>query len=174
MEQQNRSALIVLVSAGHTAKDIVKLTKLPKATVFSVFKRFKEESKVDWKEHKVRSEFKRTPRFLAGLKHSIEANPSISMTTLYTVSRSVNRDLGMTSYVRRRRHLLTAKTKAIRVERYPKLLSFIKHQISGKALEFMDEKMFTVDAEVNRRNSGVIAYDLLTSKLCFRLRILPL
>ena len=79
--------------------------------------------------------------------------------SLSTVSRAVNRNLGMTSYVQRRRHLLTAKAKAIRAERCPKLLSFIKHQGAGKTLVFVDEKKFTVDAEVNRRNSRVIAYN---------------
>lgn len=125
MEQQNRSAIVVLARAGHT----VKLTKLPKATVYRVYKQFKEEGKIDRKEHKTRSDSKRNPRFLAGLKRSIEANPSTSMTTLAkkrnvslsTVSRAVNRNLGMTSYVRRRRHLLTAKAKAIRAERCPKV-----------------------------------------------------
>ena len=33
MEQQNRSAIDVLTRAGLTAKDIVKLVKLPKASL---------------------------------------------------------------------------------------------------------------------------------------------
>ena len=38
MEQQNRPAIVMLAHAWHTAKNIVKLTKLPKATVYHVFK----------------------------------------------------------------------------------------------------------------------------------------
>ncbi|XP_036361569.1 uncharacterized protein LOC118764672 [Octopus sinensis] len=74
------------------------------------------------------------------------------------MSRAVTWNLGMTNYVRQRRHLLTAKAKAIRAERYPKLLSSIKHQRAGK-LVFVNGKTFIVDAEVNRRNSRVIAYN---------------
>ena len=48
-----------------TAKDIVKLTKFPKATIYHVFKRFKEDSKVDRKEHKTQSDSKRAlPGFM--------------------------------------------------------------------------------------------------------------
>ena len=71
----NYSTIVILTHARHSAKDIVKLTKLPKATVH-VFKLFKEESKADRKEHKTQSDSKHTPRFLTGLKRSIEANPS--------------------------------------------------------------------------------------------------
>ena len=112
----------------------------------------------------------------------IEANPSTSITTLSkkcnvslsTVSSAINRDLGMTSYVRRCHDMLTAKVKAIIAERCPQILLFIKHQGAGKALVFVDKKKFTVDAEVNCKNSGVIAYDLLMSHLCFRWGILLL
>ncbi|XP_014768890.1 uncharacterized protein LOC106868207 [Octopus bimaculoides] len=133
MEQQNRSAIVVLVRAGHTTNKTVKLTKLPNATVYRVYKQFKEERKIDGKEHKTRSDSKSNPTFLAGLKRSADANLSTSMiafakkrnVVLSSVSRAVNKNLGMTSYVRRRCHLLTAKVKTIRVERCPKFLSFI-------------------------------------------------
>ena len=75
------------------------------------------------------------------------------------MSRAVNGDLGMTSYVRRGGHFLTVQAKAIRAERCQKLLSFIKHQGTGKALVLVDEKKFTVNAEMNRWNSRVIVYD---------------
>ena len=141
--------------------------KLPKATIYHVFKIFKEESMVDRKDHKTWSDSKHTPWFLTGLKHSIEVDPSTSMTTLAkkcnvsfsTMSRAVNRDLDMISYVWRCCHFLTAKAKAIKAKRCSKLLSFIKHQGAGIAFVFVDKKKFTVDAEVNRRNSRVIAYN---------------
>ena len=77
--------------------------------------------------------------------------------SLSTVSRAVNKHLNMTSYVQRYCHLLTAKAKAFRAKRSPNFLSFIKYQ--EKALVFVDEKKFTVDTEVNHKNSHVIAYD---------------
>ena len=79
--------------------------------------------------------------------------------SLSTVSRAVNRDVGMTSCVRRRFHLLTARAKAIRAKRWPKFLSFIKHQRAGKDLVFVDEKKFIVDTEMIGRNSRIFAYD---------------
>ena len=46
-EQQNRSAIIVLAPDGYTPKDIVKLTKLPKATVYRIFKQFKSPGLIE-------------------------------------------------------------------------------------------------------------------------------
>lgn len=167
MEQEHRSAIVVLARAGHSAAEIVRLTKLPSSTVYDVYEAFKETGKDKRRQHKLRSDAKRTPRFVAGLKRSITANPSTPMTTLAknrcvsvsTISRTVRNDLGMKSYVRQRRHLLTAKAKAIREERCPKLLSFLKHNGASKVVVFVDEKKFVVDAEVNRQNSRVIAVD---------------
>ena len=160
MEQQNRFAIIVLARGGNIAKDIANLTKPPKATVYRVFKWFKEEFKIERKEHKTQSDVKSTPKFLDGLKRLIEANLPSSMATfakkhnvsVSTVFRDVIWDLGMISYVR---HLLTAK--AIWAEICLKLLLLIKHQVTGKSLVFVDEKKFKVDAEVNHRIFRVIA-----------------
>ena len=86
MEQQNRSAIVLLACAGHTAKDIVKLKIIPKATVTRVFKRFREESKVDTKEHKTWKDSKRIPRFLIHIHdNSCKETQGISF---YSVSRS--------------------------------------------------------------------------------------
>ena len=72
----------------------------------------------------------------------------------------------MSSYIRRRWHLLKTHTRAIRDKRSPKLLSFIKHQAAGKALVFVVKKKFKVDAEVDRRNSRVIHTNLLWRPTC--------
>jgi hypothetical protein len=167
MEQANRSAIVVLARAGHSAAEIVRLTKLSSSTVYDVYKAFKETGKAERKHHAPRCDAKRTPRFVAGLKRSITANPSTPMTTLAknrsvsvsTISRSVKNDLHMKSYVRRRRHLLTAKARGMREERCSKLLSYLKHKGASKILVFVDEKKFIVDAEINRQNARVIAVD---------------
>ena len=93
--------------------------------------------------------------------------------SLSTGSRAVNRDLGMTSHVQRRCHL-TAKAKAIRTEKCPKLVSFIKYQGAKKALVFVDEKKFTGRWSESQKILVLLYMNLLTSHLCFRLRILPL
>ena len=82
--------------------------KLPKASVYHVLNDLKRSPTLIEK-NMTQSDSKCTPRFLAGLKHLIEANPSASMITLAKkcncnmslskVSRAVNRDFGMTSYV---------------------------------------------------------------------------
>ncbi|QQP57153.1 Uncharacterized protein FKW44_002045, partial [Caligus rogercresseyi] len=123
---------------------IIKAAKLPKS------------HKTQRKDHKQRSDVKRSPRFVAGLKRSITANPIIPMTTLAknrgvyvsTISKAINNSLRMKSYVRRTRNLLTDKAKAIRAERCPK---FEPPQNT--------KKMFVVDAEMNRDNSTVIAFE---------------
>ena len=61
----------------------------------------------------------------------------------------------MKSCIRRRRHLLTTKAKAIRVEQCPRLLSFLKHKGASKICLFLTLK-FIIGAELNRRNSRVI------------------
>ena len=73
---------------------------------------------------------------LPGLKRTLKAEPSQSMSKLAqkrrvsrsTISRAVKEDLGMKSYVRRVRNLLTTRAKALRAERCPKLLNYLKHK----------------------------------------------
>jgi len=84
---------------------------------------------------------------------SLSKNRSLYVST---VSRAVNLNLNMKSYIRRRRNLLTAKAKAIRIERCPKLLSHLKHKGASK---IVDEKKFIVYALVNRHNARLIAID---------------
>ena len=58
-------------------------------------------------------------------------------------------DLGLKSYARTPRHLLTESMKARRLERSKKVLSYLK-QHGSTVKVFSDEKIFTVDAVVNR------------------------
>ncbi|QQP39333.1 Transposable element tcb2 transposase, partial [Caligus rogercresseyi] len=97
----------------------------------------------------------------------ITPNLTIPMTTLsknrgvhvFTISKAINSNLGMKSNVHRTRNLLTDKAKAISVERCPKLLNHLKHQGASKVVVFVEEKKFVVDAEINRQNSRVIAFE---------------
>ena len=63
------------------------------------------------------------------------------------------------SYIRRRRNLITEKAKAIGAEQCYKLLSFLKHKAASKILIWADEKKFVVDTKVSRQNKRVIAFD---------------
>ena len=79
MEQPCRDTICELVRAGHGASDIIKLTKYKKSTVYDVVKRFRDSGESKRKDHSPRSDKVRTPRFLAGLKCSINANPATPM-----------------------------------------------------------------------------------------------
>ena len=78
--------------------------------------------------------------------------------TKMTISNAVRKDLGMKSFCRQCRNILTAKSKAIRKERSPLLLNHLKHH-GGAICIFVDEKKFVVDGASNRRNSRFIAKD---------------
>ena len=74
-----------------------------------------------------------------------------------TISKAVRKDLKMKSYCRQRHCILTAKSKAIRIERNPLLLNHLKN-CGGDVRIFVDEKIFIVGKKkTNCRNSWVIA-----------------
>ncbi len=135
MEQTRRNVVSELFGAGHAPKDIIAATGYSSATVYRTVARIKASGDVGRKNHRVRSDKKRTPRFLAGLKCTVLANPKVPMSKLAkkknvsrkTIARAIKQDLGMKSYVRRRRSLLIQRLKDIRAERCPRLLTHLKH-----------------------------------------------
>ena len=70
------------------------------------------------------------------------------------------KDLGACSYVRRRRQLLTAKSKMARVERGKKLINWLKKKRLSTVLFFSDKKNWTVDQAKNSRNDRYLAYNV--------------
>lgn len=166
MEQQRRSAIIELRRAGHTAAAITKLLKYPRSTVYDVVKAFDNEGKTHRAEHKPRSDKVRTPRFVAGLKRSIDANPTTPISKLakdrnvsdFVIRKAIKDDLGYMSRSRGVRHLLTEGNKLNRVSKGKKILNALKSK-GGYLKFFSDEKIFTVDASINRRNDRWICLD---------------
>ena len=166
MESTRRNVIAEMSRAGSTPKAIIAATGYPKATVYRTVAKLNVTGDVQRRPHKKRSGRKRTAAFLAGLKRSINRNPATSMAKLAknrsmsrrTVARAVKLYLGMKSYVRRRRSILTERSRAIRAERSPKLLSHLRHK-GGKVRIFVDEKKFVVDEVSNRHNARVIAQD---------------
>ena len=75
-----------------------------------------------------------------------------------TISRAVNEDLGMRSYVRRCRNLFTACLTATKVERCPKVLNHLKNK-GGHIGVFVDKKKFILNKVANCQNTQVIACD---------------
>ena len=120
VELARRTTICEMRRAGNSVPDIIKSTGYAKSTVYRVVAAFDAEGKVQRSRHSPRSDRKRTKTFLAGLKRTLKADPSQSMSKLAqkrrvsrsTISRAVNEDLGMKSYVRRVRNLLTTRAKA--------------------------------------------------------------
>ncbi len=107
---------------------------------------------------------KRTDEFMDDLKDRIDADPTISMRQLAkeknvtprTIRKAV-KQLGLISYVRRRRQLLSDTTKLTRVAKGKKLLTWMKHDRSTVRI-FSDKKMWTVDQARNRQNDRYLAF----------------
>ena len=141
----------------------MKLTRFPKATVYCVIWTSEERGHCLHDDHAPRSDKVQKPRFLAGLRRSVEAHPTTSMATLAaarsvhksTISQAV-KDLGMTSYTSGTCHLLTTAQKASRVEKGTSLLNWLKSH-PGVVKVFSDECLFTVDKFHNSRNDRYIA-----------------
>lgn len=97
----------------------------------------------------------------------VEADPTNSMRTLAKVSGvdpktiriAVKDDLGFTSYVRRRRQLLSNATKANRVEKRVPLLTRLKRDRSTVRI-FSDKQLWTVDQARDRQNDRFLAYNV--------------
>ena len=170
MEQTKRSAICELRRAGHSPAFIAKSLKYPRKTVYDVCRRFDESGQDQRAAHKARSDKILTPRFMAGLKKSVNANPSIPLSTLakkravsiMTIHRGL-KQLGLTSYAQGKRHLLTDRMKEVRLKRCRKLINWMK--TNGSVIKFFsDEKIFVVDRAFNRRNDRWIASS--SSEVC--------
>ena len=73
-----------------------------------------------------------------------------------SLRRIVNRDLGLSSFKRKRVHFLTDKIRAKRLSRSKGLLTRFANQGLEKVL-FSDEKLFTVEEASNRQNDRILS-----------------
>jgi transposase len=165
-QEQKRKVISELLDAGNSTMEIIRVTKYPVSTVYRVVKRLQSGIGVNHTPCGPHKAKKRTPTFLAGLKRSIMAHPDLSISRLATirgvgrstVQRAVKNDLGLSSYVRGRRHLLTEAMKVKRLERAQKLKRICKVKTRAIRL-FSDESIFTVDACYNPQNNRWLAKD---------------
>ncbi len=131
MEQAKRDSIVNLHRAGHSPGNITKLLGM---TVSRVIARYEATRTSTLKAHSPRSDIKHTPRFLAGLKQSIKANPGKPMSALTkdrqvarsTISKAIKEDLGYKSFVLKVRHILTDSQREIRVTNGTRLLNSLK------------------------------------------------
>ena len=107
---------------------------------------------------------KRDDAFLECLESKINADPTKSMLRLSkelkidpkTIRTAVHEDLGMKSYVRVPRQLLTSTLMEKRLERCKKIRNWLRANPETVKF-FSDEKIFTVDQVYNRQNDRYIA-----------------
>ncbi|EFN62830.1 hypothetical protein EAG_00300, partial [Camponotus floridanus] len=76
-----------------------------------------------------------------------------------TMRRIAEKDLRYKSYTLKIRQILSEAARTKRVARCNLLLCSLKNEASGRIRFFSDEKIFTVDAKINRRNDRWLAHD---------------
>jgi transposase len=118
---------------------------------------------------------KRDEAFLDTLESSINTDPTKSIrrhawelaVAPSTILLAVNHDLGLHSYVRTLRHLLTTSLKEKRLDRCKKLVNYLRRH--GSIVKICsDKKIFTVDQVYNRRNDRYLAESIEEVKGVYR------
>jgi len=163
-----RAAIVCGLRAGRSDKEIADFFSFPATTVYKLKRQFDahicgggtaDDFDIFRKMHKRRSNS--TPDSIKKIRLSARKNPGMSMRAIarksdvseITVRRILKED-GFKSYVLRKGQLLTPAMKERRVERARKLLLRLKKpKEAGQLIFFSDEKNFTQDQKVNRRNN---------------------
>ncbi len=178
MQQQERNRAVIAcgLRAGRTVKEIVEFNKIKKSTVYSVKKLYDEfiaaggspdEFDVPRKIHKRRSDAK-GPVLVEDIRSIVGADPGRSMRSIATemgvaertVRRIMQEDIRYKSYAMRRGQFMSAAMKIRREDKAKKLLAKIKHPtVPNQLIFFSDEKNFTQDQKVNRRNNRWLCSD---------------
>ncbi|QQP35032.1 Transposable element tcb2 transposase [Caligus rogercresseyi] len=148
-----------LLDAEIEVVKIIDIVKCSWSLIFKVVKMKKDEEGLERQARSGGHNLKRTPEFLERLEKKIKEDPTKSINRLFndfsvhsmTIKRTVREDLGLTSYTRTLRHLLTEDMKRKRLTRCKKVLTSLKGNSSIVKI-FSDKKMFTVDQVYNRRN----------------------
>lgn len=158
----DKNEILRLLRAQKSVSDIMALVKCSRATVFRV-KASIGLPTVPRKPGSGRKRSVRTPALIQSIKMKVTRNPVRSMRKMAkqanvseaTVRRVVKYDLKGKSRARVKRHLITDRIKAARVERSKKLLSELKKR--SVVILFTDEKLFTVDSVSNSRTNRYIS-----------------
>ena len=106
----------------------------------------------------------RTPELVQQVEDAVESDPRCSIRQLArnyqvpqtSMRRLVREDLNVASLTRSPQPALTASARQNRAARAQNLLNRLKGPDSRKVIIFSDEKWFTLDPYVNRRNDRVI------------------
>ncbi|XP_019886946.2 uncharacterized protein LOC109610920 [Ooceraea biroi] len=173
MEYDRRAAIIESLRAGRMTAEIIKFFGYPRSTVYDVAKRYavseesEEGSYTPARKRQAREKSTRTPEIIRRAQDMILEDPGTSLRKLAsvlgvseTIVRRISKeDLKYTSYVLKIRQMLSEAAKLKRFARCNLLLCSLKHEAAGRIRFFSDEKIFTVDAKVNRRNDRWLAHN---------------
>lgn len=160
-----RKKILVRILAGDRPCDIARRFEVHRNTVTNVKKLYDETGSVEARPRTGGPRTVRTKEKLEEIRAAIEDNPSTSVRSLSrrfnmaetTTRLAVKRDLGLKSLSKQKVQTLTPQQREKRVERGKKVETFLKRGRDGKVLVFSDEKDFTVDQHLNRRNDRYIA-----------------
>ena len=158
-----REAIIQLHCAGRTNSEIIKLLKVAKSTVYHVVNRFKELGTSEDRPRSGRPHTAQTKKVIKAVQERVRRNPkrsvrqmakdmNVSVTSMRTIMTKV---LQLFPYKKRKRQFLTPLQKHKRLERAQLLLRELKAGTAEQEIIFLDEKLFTIEAQINNQNDRV-------------------
>ncbi len=166
MEKARHQRIVDLGRAQVPNQTIATIVGVHPRTVQRILAHFEDRGVIGRPPRGPPTNKKKTDDFMARLKELIEADPTKSMRSLASdlgcsaaTIHSTVRELGMKSYVRRRRQLLTGAMKEKRLDRSKKLITWLKHHGSTVRI-FSDKKIWTVDQARNSRNDRFLAFSV--------------
>ncbi len=157
-QRDQRVAIRALLDAGMNVSEVARETGASRNTVANV-RDYGVERKVYQRGNEARP-----AQLVAHVENLVGESPNTSVRALAretgtaeaTMRRLVKEDLGMYSYVKQERPLLSEETRRRRKERATLLLNRIKRVDAGATILFSDEKWFTLAQYHNRRNTKVV------------------
>ncbi|KAI6648091.1 hypothetical protein LOD99_11900 [Oopsacas minuta] len=165
--ERERSAIVELFTKGHPSREILKILKLPlnrRKFVYRTIRRYKDTGKVEDRARSGRPCSVTTPSLGKVIAQRIRRNPRRSIRKMAldlkvsrcAMTKIVKRDLGMSSFKRKKVHFLSQLVKEKRVARCKGALGRYAVENLEKIL-FSDEKIFTIQEATNVQNDRILA-----------------
>lgn len=165
-----RKAIARLYLEGKSISEItwlLKSLKVPRSTVGWTVKRFKETRDIKNKKRPGQKPTVRTANLIRNTRAKIYRNPHRSISKMAreaqvsrtTMHRIVRDDLKMYPYRFQKRQLLSAGSKEKRLARSKILMAWFK-SVTQVSVIYTDEKLFTVQAKLNRQNDRILSRDI--------------
>ena len=175
-EEHRRAVIIFNLRAGMSPGEIVRRFNFKQSTVYDLKKKFDafvaaggapDDFSVTRQPHQERMDAM-GDAFIANVRRMVDDNPGRSMRSIArelnvsdsTVRKVVKKKLKRKSFALKKGQFMNAATKERRLEKAKKLFGRIKRPAErGALIFFSDEKNFTQDQKVNRKNNRWICED---------------